>query len=142
MNAKRNVLKISSVYIVYLIILLLISTNCHSDWCNIQEDDVFGLILFFFAPLIPVFIFSLITYRMKNEVFRSWWNFARWWAPVIIVVTLLLENANKGGGMGIGGAVSGGFDIFVISIFYIILVITSLIKITRAHFRTRETRKS
>ena len=55
----------------------------------------------FLAPLL--FLLSLITYRMKDEVFRAWWRFARWWVPVIIAVTLFVQNAGGGGGWGMNG---------------------------------------
>lgn len=86
---------------------------------------------------LPLLLLSLITYKMREEVFRAWWGFARWWVPVIIVVTLLLQNAGGGGGIGIGGAVSGAFDVLFLGIFYAILVITSLVKIVRAYLKTK-----
>jgi hypothetical protein len=97
--------------------------------CRTNLEEIFTLLY-----SIPVFfLLSLITYRMKEEVFRAWWNFARWWVPVIIVATLLLNSANSGGGMGIGGAVSGAFDILFLLILYAVLVATSLVKIVRAY---------
>jgi len=86
---------------------------------------------------ISFFLLSLITYKMKEEVFRSWWNFARWWTPTIVIITFLLENAGNQGGLGIGGAISGAFDIFVLSILYIIFILTSLVKITGTYLRTK-----
>ena len=83
-------------------------------------------------------LLSLITYKMRDEVFCAWWRFARWWVPVIIVVTLLLQNAGGGGGMGIGGAVSGAFDALVLGILYAVLFIVSLVKIFNAYFKTKE----
>lgn len=82
---------------------------------------------------ISLLFFSLLTYRMHETVFRAWWNFARWFAPIIVVATLLLEGMGSGGGMGIGGAISSGFNIFVSSILYVILVTVSLWKIVRAY---------
>ena len=82
-------------------------------------------------------ILSLITYKMKEEVFQAWWRFARWWVLVIIAVTLFLQNAGGGGGIGISGAVGGAFDALILGIFYAILVITSLVKIVRAYLRTK-----
>lgn len=38
--------------------------------------DAFFIISF---PIIPLFIFSLITYKMKDDVFRLWWKFAGIW---------------------------------------------------------------
>ena len=82
-------------------------------------------------------ILSLITYKMKEEVFQAWWRFARWWVLVIIAVTLFLQNAGGGGGIGISGAVGGAFDALILGILYAILVITSLVKIVRAYLKTK-----
>jgi hypothetical protein len=96
-----------------------------AEWCEPLASTL--------LPLFPIFIFSLITYKMRDQVFRAWWNFVRWWVPVIIVATLLLNSANSGGGMGIGGAVSGAFDILFLLILYAVLVATSLVKIVREY---------
>ncbi|MDO8231925.1 MAG: hypothetical protein Q7T37_01860 [bacterium] len=133
MNTKKNVLRVSSGYIVYLTSLFLVSVVCYSNWCRIHDDDLLGRILFFFAPLFPIFFLSLITYRMKDEVFQAWWGFARWWVPVIIVVTLLLENAGGGGTLGM----NKDFTAFILIILYSILIITSLVKIVNAYLKTR-----
>lgn len=92
-------------------------------------------------PLLPVLIFSLITYKMRDEVFRAWWGFAWWWTLIIIAVTLFLQNAGGGGGLGIGGAVSGAFDALVLGILYVILVLVSLIKIVRTYLKLRTSRQ-
>jgi len=76
-----------------------------------------------------VFIFSLITYKMRQEVFQSWWRFVRWFAPVIILVTFLINSQRQSGGMGISGAIRSSFNLFIIGIFYAIFIITSTIKI-------------
>ena len=137
MNTKKNVLGISSVYIFYIVILLFVSATCDgNNWCSVQEDSIFGLVLFSFAPLSFLFLLSLITYKMRDEVFRAWWGFARWWVPVIIVVTLLLQNAGGGGGLGIGGAVSSAFDALILIVLYSIFIIISLVKIVRAYLKT------
>lgn len=138
MNTKKNILIISSLYIFYFAALYFVSATCNgSNWCDVREDSIFGLILFTFAPLVFLFLFSLITYKMRDEIFRAWWGFAWWWTLIIIVVTLFLQNASDGGGLGIGGAVSGAFDAFVLGILYVILVLVSLIKIVRTYFKLR-----
>lgn len=91
--------------------------------------------LIFFLSLSLIFL-SLLTYWAKDEVFLAWWNFAKWWVPVIIATTLFFELKGGGGG---GFGISSGLDEFVIlSLFYIIFIITSLTKIIRAYWRTRK----
>lgn len=134
MNIKKNVLIASVVYIAYVVGLLLISGNCHDNWCRIQEDGPFGFILFSFAPLLVVFFLSLLTYRLKDEVFSAWWSFARWWVLVIVVVTLFFQNASGGGTLGM----NQDFTAFTLIILYSILVIVSLTKIVRTYIRTNK----
>lgn len=139
MNMKKIVLKISSAYIAYSAVLLLLSALCHSDWCDISEDGLFGLILFSFAPLLLLFLFSLITYKMRDEVFHEWWNFARWWVPIIIFTTLCIENIGIGGRypMANGSSLSVYYiyhaQFLIYTILYATLVVTSIVKIVRAY---------
>jgi hypothetical protein len=83
---------------------------------------------------LSILLLSLITYKMRDEVFRAWWNFARWWVLVIIAVTYLLENAGGGGTLGM----DTDFTIFALSILYAVLIITSLVKIVRTYLKTRQ----
>lgn len=132
---KKNVLLFSSVYIVYFFAILIVSIGCSSMWCRIREDDPFGFVLITFISIIPVFFFSLITYKMKEEVFHVWWSFARWFVPIIIVVTFLLENAGSGGGYLNAGR---DFTVFILFILYSIFIITSLTKIVLAYRKMKQ----
>jgi len=82
---KKNVLVVSFAYVIFFIVSFLVSLLCEEDMCRIHDDSVLGWMLLNFIFLIPIFIFSLITYKMREEVFQSWWRFARWFAPVIIL---------------------------------------------------------
>lgn len=44
------------------------------------------LILF---PIIPLFLFSLITYKMSETVFQDWWRFARIFIPLAMFLILI-----------------------------------------------------
>jgi hypothetical protein len=81
--------------------------------------------------LVPLFVFSLLTYKMREEVFRAWWNFARWWVPVIVAVTIFLNNAGGSGGGYIG--MGQDFTFFILGTLYVILILVSLVKIVRAY---------
>lgn len=130
---KINVLRISAAYAVYAVVLFFTSITCHSDWCRINDEDFLGQILFLFAPLLPIFLLSLVTYKMRDEVFHAWWGFARWWAPIIVVATILLNNLGGGGTLGM----NKDFTAFILIILYSILGIVSLVKIVRAYFAAR-----
>ncbi len=94
------------------------------EWC---EPLAFVLMTF-----LPILFLSLITYKMREEVFHAWWNFARWFAPVIILVTLFLNNASGGGTLGMDDM----FTALILFILYTILVVVSVVKIVRAHKRS------
>jgi len=121
---KKSLLLISSIYVVFFVIAYIVSLSCASGWCKIHDDDLLGIVLLIFSPLIPFFIFSLITYKMREEAFRAWWNFACWFVPIIIVVTLLQN---------IGPFSRGrdfiGFNMWLLGMLYIIFVIVSIIRI-------------
>jgi hypothetical protein len=48
-----------------------------------------GILILFFIPL---FLFSLITYPMRDVVFQRWFRFARWWIPLSMVLILITPN--------------------------------------------------
>lgn len=130
---KKRVLIISVAYLVYITGILLVDTVCKSLWCNIRDDDFFGQIFFTFSPLGAIFLLSLITYKMKEEVFRAWWNFARWFVPIIIVITYLLNNAPTGGSLNAGQDAT----FLILFILYAIFIVISLTKIFRTHRKIR-----
>jgi len=136
MNTKKNVLRVSISYVIYFAVLWVVAVTCNGgNWCNIQEDGLLISILYFLFPLSPILLFSLITYKMKDEVFQAWWRFARWWVPVIIGITFLLGNMSGGGTLGM----DKDFTMFILGILYIILVVTSLLKIIRAYSQSKGT---
>jgi len=51
--------------------------------------DTLSGIEIFFLPILPIALFSLITYRMKDDVFTTWIGFAKWWVPLTIFLTLI-----------------------------------------------------
>ncbi len=79
-----------------------------------------------------MFFLSLITYKMKDEVFQAWFRFALWFVPIIMFFQFVFMNSSGGGSIG-----NNDFAIFFTSLFYIAFVLVSLIKIVRAYKRTR-----
>ncbi len=124
MNTKKYVLFVSGGSTLLVLTLFYIGSNsCYANpFCN----DTF--LILFLIPL-PLFFLSLFTYRMKDEVFRAWWNFARWWVLVIFIATLLLNNLSGGGTIGM----DKDFTAFILIIFYSILILGSLVKIIGKH---------
>ncbi len=86
---------------------------------------------------IPLLLFSLITYKMREEIFQAWWGFARWWVAVIIAVTLFFANVGGGSGFGIGGAVSSWFSGLIFGLLYFTFIASTIAKIAHAHLRLK-----
>jgi hypothetical protein len=87
---KKNILAISSTFSLVLFLAGTIQGTCDYDargfcwryWIEIGNISVTLLIFF------PLSLFSLITYRMRNEVFETWVKFALWWTSATVVLVL------------------------------------------------------
>lgn len=88
-----------------------------------------------FSIFLLLSLFSLITYKMQEEVFQAWWRFARWFVPIIIIVTYLLNTSHEQSGF--GGVAQGAFDFLILIVLYIIFIITSLVRIILAYRRVK-----
>jgi hypothetical protein len=77
-----------------------------------------------------IFLFSLITYKMRNEIFHAWWNFARWMVPVIALATIAIQFMPSNGGF---FNMDSLIYLMVLAPLYSILILVSLYKIFRAY---------
>ena len=92
---KKSVLITSSLYVFFLVAIFLFGNKCyHNNWCYINLSDKLLVVAVIFLPLLPTFIFSLITYFMRAEVYQSWWKLTRWWIPLSIFLVLLMPEDN------------------------------------------------
>ena len=86
---KRNILSISFLGLLVFIFSVYISVNglCEYKYiCSRLHDDSFMAI---FLVFLPFFLFSLITYKMKDNIFQTWFKFARIWVPLTILLVIL-----------------------------------------------------
>lgn len=87
---KKNILFFSGVISVILIVFNMIGTFnlCGGHEYGICMDIIYdGMMVLF--PTIPLLIFSLITYKMRDEVWQSWWKFSRIWIPFSMFAILI-----------------------------------------------------
>ena len=99
MITKKSVLIFSAASLALLIALGLFQGSCDYDarglcWQYWSEIGDFGQNIFI---MVPLFVFSLITLRMREEVFRTWIHFAIWFVPLSVV--LIIMSPDRGGGM-------------------------------------------
>ncbi len=80
-------------------------------------------------PILAALLFCLITYWMRDEVYRTWFRFARWAIPLSMF--LILITPEYGGGL--FNPIQKGSVAFVLTaLFFIISLAVILIK----HFRS------
>lgn len=87
---KKNVFISTGIVSVLLTTLNFIGTYklCGSKGYGTCMEVVYDIMVIL-LPIIPLFIFSLITYKMREEVFESWWKFARIWIPLSMLAVLV-----------------------------------------------------
>ena len=81
-----------------------------------------GNIELIFFLVIPIFIFSLITYWMRNEVFSIWLKFTYFWIPVSVIAIILTPETT-----GSLFEIDKGFISLVFSALFVILSILIII---------------
>lgn len=128
---KKSVLFISaaggSVFVVLLIALLYNLCGPYRSVCK----DIYEAVVYLLFPLPFVFILSLITYKMRDEVFRAWWSFAMWFVPLIMIVTYLMYSGHQQSGF--GGVAQYSFYSVILGALYAIFILTSLTRIVLTH---------
>ena len=51
--------------------------------------DILADIETILLPFLPLLLFSLITYRMKEEIFQAWFRFVRIYIPIAVLLIAL-----------------------------------------------------
>ena len=76
---------------IVTLVLLAIGTFGTYKICNNSEICINILHYFFlyFLPFLPLFILALITYKMRDEVYRAWLRFSYVWVPLSMLLILL-----------------------------------------------------
>ena len=98
--------------------------------------DILGDAELIILPIATViFLLSLITYWMKEEIFHAWWNFARWMVPIIILATIAIQFMPRNGGF---FNMDSLIYLMVLAPLYTILILVSLWKIFRTYRKLKK----
>ncbi len=96
----HKVLLISSIGTLTLLIFGIISSTnvCyHNKICFRFFDSYITQTIAILLLLPPPLLFlSLLTYRMRDEIFRAWTAFARWWIPLSMIAILVTPRESGG----------------------------------------------
>ena len=149
MVTKRNVLGISMIMLIAVFVIINPLTfglckniatwadgtkYCYGSFAVI--DKLEGIIAFpVGAPSLALLLLSLITYWMKDEVFRVWWNFARWMVPIIILATVAIQFVPRNGGF---FNMDSLIYLMVLAPLYTVLILVSLFKIFRTYRKLKK----
>lgn len=131
---KKNVLLVGIITLLIPVLLWVLNEKFGLSCRYVNEDGhttkYCGIITLIVLPLISPIPFSLLTYRMRDEAFRAWWNPARWWIPIIMLATLITSIIDSQSGSSIGD-----FPIspFVLGVLYFLFVSSSLWRIVRTN---------
>ncbi len=107
---------------------------CHDSFAII--DNLASVVVFpLGAPSLAILLLSLLTYRMHDEVFRAWWNFARWMVPIIIFATIAIQFMPSNGGF---FNMDSLIYLMVLAPLYTILILVSLWKIFRTYRKLKK----
>ncbi|MBP6929447.1 MAG: hypothetical protein KBB77_00765 [Candidatus Moranbacteria bacterium] len=128
---KKSVLFVSGTVTIILIILDRLGTFrlCGANEYGSCMDVLYSAIIFF-LPIIPLFLFSLITYKMSEEVFQDWWRLARIFIPLAMFLILITPAYTHNWMFPV---VKGTVAVALSGLF----VIISLFRITLAHRRLK-----
>ena len=85
---KRNTLFFGLIGLtISLIDVFYFSFCAHYTTCDKYFDPIHFVAQLLIIAL-PTLLISLLTYKMREEVFRAWMIFAIWWVPLTILLTL------------------------------------------------------
>ena len=119
---KKNIFILSAIVTIFLVFLIGADSAGYCNrgtFCFSVSDYLeppIGSILVIF-PF--VFLFSLITYKMRNEVFEHWMKFAKWAIPAVMVISFFIGTIPRGSGL-MSGMVEAFFYLLALGIFCIV----------------------
>jgi len=104
MKKTKGYILLSEIVIFLVMFALVLADKNYDSFCNGWNNN-YGTthycvnIFWIIAPIFFAFPFSLITYFLREEIFRSWIRFTYIWVPVSMFLVLIIP----------GGAGNGAF---------------------------------
>jgi len=89
MITTKNIVLLFSFFFSYLAYAIFQSKTI--DVCDIYCGNTLGEFhnVFLFFPFL--LLFSLVTYKLPEKIFLSWWRFARICAPLVLIMAFLIN---------------------------------------------------
>ena len=146
-GTKRNIIATSALGLAIIFVMAnpLVFGYCHgvSTWgdgtqycySSITDKIPDALMLSMGSIMILLLLLTLATYRMHDDVFRAWWNFARWMVPIIMFASIAIQFVPSNGGF---FNMDGLIYLFVLAPLYAALIFGSLWKIVQKYHELKK----
>ncbi len=125
---NKNAINLSSLLFSILLIAIILFANsgyfhtCYlSVWCQRWIIDTASILTPFLLPFLPLFLFSVITFRARESIYRPWYRLTIWWIPISLLLILITPPAEVGGSFGPQLSLGKGDVAFVTSALYAII---------------------
>lgn len=140
MIKKKGLLWASLISTICIIGFIFIPSvdYCYSHyWCS-QIESWLSDFSFILVLLPVVLLLSIITYRMREAVFKKWLKFSFWYIPVYIIFSYFIVDSTPGTGGGWAVPdLSMLASVLIISLFLILYFSVSLIIIIKEYKSSR-----
>src|SRR3989344_8474098 len=95
---KKGLVIISLIGSVVFFVSIFTNIHIPVDVCYQGEfcGDLSELLGIYFLLFIPVFIFSIIIFKLRESVFSTWRNFSLWAVPISLIVISFLPTDTHG----------------------------------------------
>ena len=129
MLTKKIVSLVSGIISLTLFTLDRIGTDklCGGNQYTSCMQSVHSYFVIFF-PIFVVFLFALITYWMREEIYQAWFRFARWWIPLSILLIFLAPEYSSNI---LSSVEKGSVAIAMSAIFVIVSIFIIAVKLLR-----------
>lgn len=126
MQIKKLFLVFSGVVAVVTLLLAVIDTDHLCSSGDTICMSVWHSVILNFLSVIPFFLFSLITYKMPEKVFRAWaWFALPWTALSMVLIYMSPEYGQSGFGPSI--SLDKGFVAFLMAGSFVLVSIVIII---------------
>lgn len=94
--SKTNILIVSSIGSLLFLLFLFAKDLGFCAFVSSSCADMFDPIAENLLVFVVLLLFSLITYKMRDEVYRAWLRFSYFWIPLSMVLILLSPEYSGG----------------------------------------------
>ncbi len=126
---KKNIAISSIIGAVILLVWDYVGNVYWCTWGGVEHYDCLDTLSgveIFLLPILPIALLSLITYKMRDEVFNAWMKFAIWFVPLTMFLTFITPDSS--GSLGLPAFGKGVVAFLLTALFTIISILIILVR--------------